>query len=290
MTGFARAQGGDEHVSWVWEAKSVNGRSLDVRCRLPPGMDALEPVARAAIGERFRRGHFNVSLHIVRPAGAVPVRVNRPLLDELVALAHDYRDAADVDKPRLDGLLGLRGVVEAVEGVESEEVQTARLRAMQVTLNEALDDLAVVRRAEGAKLAVVLAEQRERMAELVARADRCAALRPTAVKERLRAQVAELLEAGAPVPEERLAQELAVLATKSDIREEIDRLNAHVGAAAKHLESGGTIGRRLDFLAQEFNREANTICSKANDVELTEIGLEIKAVIDQFREQVQNIE
>lgn len=290
MTGFARASGRDETYNWTWEVKSVNSRSLDVRCRLPPGMDAFEPAARAALSERLHRGHVTVSLQVNHAAGGQPVKVNRAWLDDLIELARAYRDVKGIERPSLDGLLGLRGVIEPVEDVESDELRAEREAAMLATLKATLDELTESRRAEGGKLSALIGQQLSEIDALVSRAQASAAAQPDAAKARLESQVAELVEAGVPVPPERLAQELALLVTKADVREEIERLNTHREAAAKHLVAGGAIGRRLDFLAQELNREANTLCAKAADSELNEIGLELKAVIDQLREQAQNIE
>jgi uncharacterized protein (TIGR00255 family) len=290
MTGFARAEGSMGDIDWVWEAKSVNGRGLDLRCRLGNGLDALEPTVRKAAAQRFKRGNISVSLRINHRAGGQTVRVNRTLLDELIALAGEYRNAEGIERPSLDGLLGLRGVIEPLEEPEEESGAEARDAAMSASMAEMFDGLARARAAEGASLGEIVGSQLIEMEELRTRATGCAERRGESAKVRLTGQVAALLEAGAPLPEERLAQELALLAVKSDIREEIDRLATHIGAVRALLDAGGAIGRKLDFLAQELNREANTLCAKANDAELSDIGLELKTVIDQFREQVQNIE
>lgn len=290
MTGFAQAEGRDESFDWVWEAKSVNGRGLDLRCRLSAGLDALEPAVRKAAAERFKRGNLSVNLRLTRHTGAQQVRVNRQLLDDLIALAGEYGDAEGIERPSLDGLMALRGVIEPAEEAETEGESAARNKDLMKCLGQALDGLAAARAAEGARLGDIVGAQLADMEALAGRAGESAALRPDAVKARLEAQIAALLEAGAPMPEERLAQELAILAVKTDIREELDRLATHIAAAAALLAEGGAIGRKLDFLAQELNREANTLCAKSNDPQLSEIGLDLKAVIDQFREQVQNIE
>ena len=290
MTGFAQTEGRDETFDWVWEAKSVNGRGMDLRCRLGTGMEALEPAVRKAAGERFKRGNLSVNLRLTRHAGAQQVRVNRQLLDDLIALAGDYRDAEGIERPSLDGLLALRGVIEPADEAQADDESTARGQELRTGLGQVLDGLAAARAAEGAQLGAIVGAHLSAMEALAGRAGASAALRPEAAKARLAAQIAALLEAGAPVPEERLAQELAMLAVKTDIREELDRLETHISAATALLAEGGAIGRKLDFLAQELNREANTLCAKSNDPQLSEIGLDLKAVIDQFREQVQNIE
>lgn len=292
MTGFAQIEGRDETFDWVWEAKSVNGRGLDLRCRLGGGLDRLEPTVRKAVAQHFKRGNLSVSLRLTRHVGSQQVQVNRQLLDELIALAGEYRSAEGIERPGLDGLLALRGVIEPVGEAEEDKQgeNAARDKALLNSLGEALDGLATARAAEGAHLGEIVSAQLADMQSLSERAGESAALRPVAAKARLEAQVSALLEAGAPLPEERLVQELALLAVKTDIREELDRLVTHISAATALLAEGGAIGRKLDFLAQELNREANTLCAKSNDPQLSEIGLELKAVIDQFREQVQNIE
>ena len=290
MTGFARAEGRDGTVDWIWEAKSVNGRGLDLRCRLATGLEALEPELRKAVTARFKRGNVSINLRLAHQTGTSQVRVNRELLDDLIALAGEYRDAEGIERPGLDGLLALRGVIEPVEEIEAGGDCAARDKAIAASMAELLDELSLARAAEGASLSEIVGAQLAAMESLSRRAGESAALRPEAAKARLEAQVAALLEAGAPLAEERLAQELAILAVKTDIREELDRLATHIAAANALLSGGGAIGRKLDFLAQELNREANTLCAKSNDAQLSDIGLELKAVIDQFREQVQNIE
>ena len=289
MTGFARQEGGDGTLAWVWEIKSVNGRSLDVRCRVPSGYEALEIAARTAVQEHCARGNLQLSLIVNR--GRVPLRlqVNRELLDQLVEVVRELEGQIQAAPPRLDGLLAVRGVVEAVEE-ESKEQMDARQAAMEEDLVLALEALTAMRRAEGRRLEAVVAERLTEIERLTGAAGETSAARPEALKARLRAQVEELLEAAPALPEERLAQEAAILAAKADVREELDRLEAHVAAAREILAQGGTMGRRLDFLCQEFNREANTLCSKSWDVDLTRIGLDLKSAIDQLREQVQNIE
>ena len=290
MTGFARAEGRDGTVDWIWEAKSVNGRGLDLRCRIANGLEALEPELRKAVTARFKRGNITISLHLLRQAGTPQVRVNRELLDDLIALAGEYRDAEGIERPGLDGLLALRGVIEPVEKIEEDSDCAAREQAISVSMAELLDELSKARAAEGASLSEIIGTQLVAMESLRRRAGESAALRPEAVKARLKAQVSTLLEAGAPLAEERIAHELAILAVKTDIREELDRLGTHIAAAKALVSKGSVIGRKLDFLAQELNREANTLCAKSSDAQLSDIGLELKAVIDQFREQVQNIE
>jgi uncharacterized protein (TIGR00255 family) len=288
MTGFARTQGEAPDISWVWEVKSVNGRSLDLRLRLGPGFDALEPGLRTALTRRFRRGNFSANLAVVRTTPTV-LRINREALFQLVALINELTGEIEAAPPRLDGLLGLRGVVETVED-EAEPVIEARRDAVLAGWSAALDQLAIARAEEGARIAALLESQLDEMAALVATAETCAAAQPAALRERLRTVLANLADLAPAMPEERIAQEVAMLVARSDIREEIERLRAHLEQASDLLQQGEAVGRRLDFLCQELNREANTLCSKSADIELTRTGLALKAVIEQFREQVQNIE
>jgi uncharacterized protein (TIGR00255 family) len=275
-------------MSWVWEIKSVNGRALDLRLRLAPGFDALEPELRAALAQRFRRGNFSANLAVTRTTPPT-LRVNREALSQLVALINELSGEIEAAPPHLDGLLALRGVVETVED-EDETVIVARRHAVVAGWNAALDRLADARAEEGARIAALLGSQLDEMAALVTGAADCAAAQPTAIRERLRTVLTSLADLMPSMPEERVAQEVALLAARSDIREEIERLRAHLEQAGELLQQGEAVGRRLDFLCQELNREANTLCSKSADIELTRIGLSLKAVVEQFREQVQNIE
>lgn len=275
-------------MSWVWEIKSVNGRALDLRLRLASGFDALEPELRATLAQRFRRGNFSANLAVTRTTPPA-LRVNREALSQLVALINELSGEIEAAPPRLDGLLALRGVVESVED-EDETVIEARRQAVLAGWNAALDRLAEARAEEGARIAALLGSQLDEMAALVTAATDCAAAQPAAIRERLRTVLTSLADLMPSMPEERVAQEVALLAARSDIREEIERLRAHLEQAGELLQQGEAVGRRLDFLCQELNREANTLCSKSADIELTRIGLSLKAVIEQFREQVQNIE
>jgi uncharacterized protein (TIGR00255 family) len=291
MTGFARAEGRDDSLHWIWELKSVNGRTLDLRCRLPAGMDGLEPIARAAVAERLRRGNVSVSLTLMRGAKPPKVRINREVLAQLVGVVNELQGQVEAAAPRLDGLLAVRGVVDVIEEEEEDEaVRQARQERIAATLTEALDALRKMRAAEGARLAAIVGGHLDEIEKLRAAAAATAAVQPAALRERLRSQVAALLESVPTLPEERLAQEAALIIAKGDVREELDRLAAHVAAARDLMAEEGAVGRKLDFLCQEFNREANTLCSKSTDVELTRIGLALKAAIEQLREQIQNIE
>jgi uncharacterized protein (TIGR00255 family) len=288
MTGFARAQGAAPGISWVWEVKSVNGRALDLRLRLPPGFDALEAESRAALAQRFHRGNFSANLAVTRTT-APALRINREALSQLMTLISELSGEIEAAPPRLDGLLALRGVVETVED-EDETVVEIRRRAALASWAKALDQLTTARIEEGTRIAALLRSQLDEMAALVATAETCAAAQPAALRERLRAVLASVADLAPSVSEERVAQEVALLAARSDIREEIERLRAHIEQAGDLLDEGEAVGRRLDFLCQELNREANTLCSKSADIGLTRTGLALKAVVEQFREQVQNIE
>ena len=288
MTGFSRAESQADGLAWTVEARSVNGRNLDIRCRLPIGFESLEAMVRTEVARRFKRGSVNVAVTLARTAAATQLRINRPLLDQVLALSREL-EGAGAAPPRLDAVLAIRGVIEPVEenDAATRDHVEGRLTADLVL---ALDRLALARTGEGTRLAEVLTRQLDEISALVAAAAGCAATRPAALRDRLTAQLALLLDAVPALPEERLAQELALLVARSDVREELDRLHAHVAGARELLAAGDAVGRRLDFLCQEFNREANTLCSKSTDVELTRIGLALKATIEQFREQVQNIE
>jgi uncharacterized protein (TIGR00255 family) len=290
MTGFARAEGHEDGVSWVWEVKSVNSKSLDLRIRVPPGFDALELPLRTALAQRLKRGAVSVSLTLTKAAGLGGVRVNREALAQVVALAQDLVADGKAAAPRADGLLALRGVLESGEEVEDEAQRERRQAALVASFERALDGLAAMRAAEGERLIPVVVARLAEIARLVAQAEDNAAAQPEALKARLADMVAQLLGASPALPPERLAQEAALLVAKADIREELDRLSAHIVAAQELLAEGGAVGRRFDFLCQEFNREANTLCSKSADVALTRIGLGLKASIEQLREQVQNLE
>jgi uncharacterized protein (TIGR00255 family) len=290
MTGFARTDGVHGETSWFWEVRSVNGRSLDLRLRLPSGLERLEAGARTLCQETLARGNCTVNLGIKREAGQAEIRLNETALAQAHAVAERAKALTDLKSARLDTLLAMRGVVETAEPEESEEQQTALNTALLAGLAAALDQLVGVRAAEGERLQHVIEQQLASIEALVVRVTAAAARQPDALGARLREQIARLGEAGATLDPERLHQEGLLLAAKADIQEELDRLRAHVAAANELIASGQPAGRKLEFLAQEFNREANTICSKASDIEISRSGLELKAVIDQLREQVQNIE
>ncbi len=299
MTGFARTEGrfdGKAPFAWAWEAKSVNGKSLDVRVRVPHGFDSLELPARQAAAEVLARGSLNLSLIVTSDAASIGTGVDEAVLDGLIDLVkrktaeHGTRVFGNcVELPRLDGLMALAQGRPAPEILDAGTL-AARDAALVAGLKAALAALQAARREEGARLAPVVTGHLDLIAALCAEAAGLAATQPQALKDRLMQQVQELAGAVPALTAERLAQEAALLAVKSDIREELDRLTAHVGQAGELLAKGEPCGRRLDFLSQEFNREANTLCSKSTDVALTRIGLALKSTIDQFREQIQNVE
>lgn len=288
MTGFARTEGRHGAKSWTWEARSVNSRSLDVRVRLPSGYERLETMARSRAAERFKRGTLNLTLTVARAEETARLRINRALLDEVLSIARDI-EGLGAAPPRLDALLTVRGIIESVEETEDSE-QTQVDAAIAEGLTALLDQLAAARADEGARLDAILTAEIDRIAALTDKASADADAQPEALRRRLRAQLQELLSASVPLSEERLAQEAALLIGRTDVREELDRLAAHIGQARDLLSAGGAVGRRLDFLCQELNREANTLCSKSASLSLTQAGLDLKAAIEQFREQVQNIE
>jgi uncharacterized protein (TIGR00255 family) len=290
MTGFARADGTSGPNRWSWEVKTVNGKGLDVRLRLPPGIEALEGPVRAATTVRFSRGSCQIGLAIKREAPLGAVRINQPVLDAILSAMAEAAKHVDAAAPRLDGLFALKGVLETEEPEESEAEGAALHRELLAGLESALDACASMRLTEGAALARVLHARVDEIETLAREAEASPARQPIAIREKLATQIRLLLDAAPALDPDRLHQEAILIAAKADIREELDRLYAHVALARQLLGQGGTIGRKLDFLAQEFNREVNTLCSKANDVTLTNIGLSLKTVVEQFREQVQNIE
>jgi uncharacterized protein (TIGR00255 family) len=290
MTGFARSHGVSGSYAWAWEIKSVNGKGLDVRLRLPPGWDAIEAAVRARAAERLARGSIQASLTAER-SGVVPVvRINAPVLDAILTSLRELARRIDASPPSLDGLLSLKGVMDVSELAENEDERRNAETAATAGFAEAITALSEMRQREGAALVRILKSRLDEIAALVDRAEKAPGRRAEAIRARLAEQVAALLAQSDRFDPDRLHQEAILLATKADVREELDRLTAHLAQARQLIDGGGAVGRRLDFLAQEFNREANTLCAKASDVELTNIGLELKATVEQFREQVQNVE
>jgi uncharacterized protein (TIGR00255 family) len=290
MTGFARGHGVTGSYAWSWEIKSVNAKGLDLRLRLPPGWDAVEVPARKNATEKLSRGTVYANLTVERKGVAPTVKVNEPVLAAVLATLQSLSSKVDAQKPTLDGILGLKGVIEVTEEDEREEDRRAAEAAIIAGFDKLLADLIAMRREEGATLGRLLSVRLTEIAALAARAEAAPGRKPEAIKARLAEQIATLLSASTRFDSDRLHQEAILIATKADIREELDRLASHVAQVQKMIADGGPIGRRLDFLAQELNRESNTLTAKANDVDLTNIGLELKSVVEQFREQVQNLE
>jgi uncharacterized protein (TIGR00255 family) len=292
MTGFASAKGTLAPHGWTWELRSVNAKGLDLRLRLPEGLNGLEAALRADLDRALHRGNVSLNLRLTREDEAGALRLNRAVLDAVLgALAEVEARALDqgatLAPSRAADLLTLRGVLE----VGTQETDTAPLVAqLRAEAGPLIEAFVQMREAEGAALLLVLQKQLDQVGELTARAAELAEARKPVVAETLRANLARVMANAEGADPARVAQELALLAVKSDVTEEIDRLHAHVAAATDLLTAGGPVGRKLDFLMQEFNREANTLCSKAQSSELTTVGLALKAVIDQMREQVQNIE
>ncbi|MEH6525255.1 MAG: YicC/YloC family endoribonuclease [Sneathiella sp.] len=292
MTGFARSSGSFAAYSWQWEAKSVNGKGLDIRCRMPAGFDQLEDKIRKRLKSTFHRGSMNIQLQFENTQGEQPYRVNTVFLDELLTLANQYAEEGRAQLPAMDGMLAVKGVIEQNDGAQdlagNEELQLVLLESAA----DVFTHLAAVRAEEGGRLSVILKVQLDEIEILVSRAKEQIADGPDNNRRRLKTQMERILAENNTLDEGRLEQELALLATKADISEELDRLTSHI-ESTRDILNGDTdhgMGRRLDFICQEFNREANTLCSKSSDKALTQTGLDMKAVIDRLREQVQNIE
>jgi uncharacterized protein (TIGR00255 family) len=290
MTGFARGHGVAGPYVWAWELKSVNAKGLDLKLRLPSGWDAIEPGVRKAASSVLARGSVFANLTVSREGAPPVVRVNEPVLAAVLATLKSLSGKVEAAPPTLDGILSLKGVIEVSEAEENEAERQAAEAAIVAGFDGALANLAAMRRTEGSALGQILLSRLAEIAALIARAEAAPGRKAEAIKARLVEQVAALLETSQRFDPDRLHQEAIMLASKIDIREELDRLVAHVAQGRALIEGGGPIGRKLDFLAQELNRESNTLCAKANDLELTNIGLELKVVVEQFREQVQNLE
>ena len=290
MTGFAREAGVTGPYQWAWEIKTVNGRGLDVRLRTPPGYDAIGEDARQLISKALGRGMCQLNLTVARAATAPRVKINEEVLATLAEALGRVKMPNGIKPASVDGLLALRGVIEFDEDSDDEDLAAALAKDLRAAAGRMIESLQAARRREGNALATVIEGQVTAIARLTAEAEACPARQPEAIRARLQSQVAALLDGAQALDPARLHQEAVLIAARADIREELDRLRAHTEAAREMLRDGGSVGRRLDFLAQEFGREANTLCAKANDVALSRIGLDLKAVVEQFREQVQNLE
>lgn len=290
MTGFGRAEGHFDNYSWVWEIRSVNGKALDVRMRIPPGLDAMDQYVKASVKKTLSRGSLNVSLQMQRDSSETVVNINEAALDKLVSVAKDAAKKHDLPMPSIDRLLAIRDVVEVSNDDENEDAVKARDEAIKQSFDDALGSLKTSREDEGAATYDMLSGVLDDIERLLREAQAVAATQPAALKEKYEEKLEALFDNKQGVEPDRLAQEIVLLATKADVKEETDRLNAHIASARKLLSSDGPVGRKMEFLAQEFNREANTLCSKSSDITLTNIGLSLKTAIDQFREQVLNVE
>jgi len=291
MTGFARDTADFADWSWSWELKSVNAKGLDIRLRTPTGFDALEPAARARLSKLFNRGNITVGLTLKRTGADAGYKVNHGHLNALLDVAKELQGSTPEAAPlSIDGMLALRGVIEADDDEMDDATRASLQEALLGSLDVAAKALVEDRAQEGTQLSVVLTEFIDKLNDLKEQASASAETQPAVIRERLKDQIAQIIEDVSQIDAGRLEQEIAILMTKADIREEIDRLQAHITSARELMSGGGAVGRRLDFLCQELNREANTICSKAHETALTRIGLDMKATIEQFREQVQNIE
>jgi len=290
MTGFARSHGASGPYAFEWELKSVNAKGFDLRMRLPPGWDDLEALTKKRASQVLSRGTVYANLNVRRTAAASTIRVNEEVLASIVKVAGTLAGKLDAVAPSIDGLLGIKGVIEVVEPESSEAEDVAAKEAATAAFEQAITDLVEMRRREGISLGQILSQRMDEIEQLAKKAEAAPGRKPEAIKARLADQIAALLESSDRFDPDRLNQEALLMATKADIREELDRIASHSAQAREMIARGGPVGRRLDFLAQEFNREVNTCCSKSNDVELTNIGLEMKNVVEQFREQVQNLE
>jgi uncharacterized protein (TIGR00255 family) len=290
MTGFARSHGASGPYAFEWELKSVNAKGFDLRVRLPQGWDELEALAKKRAGEVLSRGTVYANLNVKRTGAASTVRINEEVLAGIVKVAGVLAGKIDAVAPSIDGLLALKGVIEVVEPESNEAEDKAAKAAVADAFDQALLDLVEMRQREGVTLGQILIQRMDEIERLAKRAEAAPGRKPDAIRARLAEQVAALLETSDRFDPERLNQEAIMIAARADIREELDRIASHISQAREMIGKGGPIGRRLDFLAQEFNREVNTCCSKSNDLELTNTGLEMKNVVEQFREQVQNLE
>jgi uncharacterized protein (TIGR00255 family) len=290
MTGFARSDGATDSATWHWELRSVNGRGLDVRLRLPPGYESLEPAVRESISKRAVRGSITVNLRADRQRGEAEVKLNETALSQAIDAAERVREMTGAPPPTADGLLALKGVLEVIEQPENELETAALHAAMMQSFHSALDQFVAARAAEGGRLKIILDAQIDEIERLVRLVESAPGRQPEAIKARLKELIGRLLDTGSGLDAQRLHQEALLIATRNDIEEELKRLKAHIEAAREIMGEPNSVGRKLDFLAQEFNREANTLTSKSQDAEISRLGMALKVVIDQMREQVQNIE
>ncbi|PHR60490.1 MAG: YicC family protein [Robiginitomaculum sp.] len=288
MTGYGRVEGQFKDWSWVWEVRSVNGKSLDSRLRLPPGFENLDPQIRKQIASKLNRGNLQISLTMNTVAGANAYKINHEWLETLIVEGKKVAEKNYVKPATLDGLYRVYGVITEQTEQASDPRLKKRNDALLKSLNVMLVALVKARRTEGDALAIILSECVRAFEKLCKAARKCDGAQAKQIKKKYVAKLGELL--ADKVSEEKLLQEIAILAVKADVREELDRLDAHIAQAKSLIIKGSPIGRKIDFLSQEFIREINTMCSKSTDIELTQIGLEMKSLIEQFREQAANVE
>jgi uncharacterized protein (TIGR00255 family) len=292
MTGFAARAGQAEGFTWSWELRSVNGKGFDLRFRMPDWLGALEADLRKQVSAIVSRGSVSLNLRITRDAGDNALEINPEALTRVLDAIAQIEDQAgsvgvNLTPASASDVINFRGVMDAPQNRDASE---RLLEALQADIASLLDSFDAMRAAEGASLHAVLSRQLDEVESLIKTAQALLAARADDMRSSFEAAIARVMDSRADMDEARIAQEIAVLAVKSDVTEEIDRLHAHITAARDLLASGIPVGRKLDFLCQEFNREANTLCSKAQNAQLTEIGLALKVLIDQMREQVQNVE
>lgn len=291
MTGFGRSEGSVNGLSWVWEVRSVNGRGLDVRLRTPPGMDSLETSIRDLCAKTLVRGNVSAALMVERQMAQGSVRLNEQVLADVLKAANRVAEITGGARPDTASLLSIKGVLETADATtESDEEKAGRDRALLASFDAALTELVKARRSEGAKLCAILNDQIGTIAKLTGDVRASPSRSADAIRARLQDLIKRVMETGQSFDQDRLHQEAVLAATRADVEEELSRLETHVETAREIMLSNGAAGRKLDFLAQEFNREANTLCSKSNAADVTRAGLALKTVIDQMREQVQNVE
>tara|TARA_B100001123_G_scaffold401331_1_gene487913 strand:- start:93 stop:965 length:873 start_codon:yes stop_codon:yes gene_type:complete len=290
MTGFARVEGAESGFSWAWEIKSVNARSLDIRVRLPAGMDSIESELRSLVPKRLMRGNIFANLTLNKTSNSHDISINTDVLGNLIEIAKQFSKTHNVPLLGLDGLLSIRGVIEVKEEEETKQQKKELEDIILVGLGKALDQLVKSRYDEGENLRVSVENHLNCIEQYVEEACNIVSTQQSFFSERLLRQVKSLSDAMPALTEERLVQEATLLAVRADITEELDRLSAHIQGARELILNGSPLGRKLDFLCQEFNRETNTICSKSSNLDLTRVGLGLKASIEQMREQIQNLE
>ncbi len=290
MTGFSRCQGANSEAQWTLELRSVNGKNLDLRLRLPTAMEQLDTEFRKRLTTSLARGNVTINLNLKKEQTTTRTELNQEAFKDLLAAAKTASDISGLPMPDLGTLLNTRNILKDVDREEAEDKTEELYKSILQDFNQALSELIKARAEEGANLSTAISEKLSLIKQLTQKAETLEERQPEAIKQKIRQNIDLLKDQTIELDETRLHQEAIMIASKADIKEELDRLIAHVAQAEELIVKNEPVGRRLDFLCQEFNREANTICSKANAKELTYIGLELKTVIDQLREQVQNIE